>query len=152
MAPYNNNQFLMDQYDNEDVEPRRLSGSVSGGDTSSPDLDDNGEEDSDLKEMLFLHQKEFAEDYEIARADHLRTRTKEELIRDLVDMETKVETMKGRYVGPFPEDWDAEVQRLKAENARLVRENCRLRTEMAALRSSQTTAAPIDATAQPFHR
>jgi len=146
MAPYNTTQFLMEQYDNEataeDIAFRRLSGSVSD-ESSSGEAAEDGDADGDLKEMFFLQKKEFAVDYETARADHLRSRTKEELIRDLVEIETKLENTRGVYVGPFPEDWSAEVNRLKEENARLTRENCRLRAEMSTLKAAARQSTDV---------
>jgi len=139
MAPYNTTQFLMEQHEPTGSEqsatfpfleldmpqacPGRSSGSVTG-ESSVADVDDAG------AEVMFM-EKEFAEEYENFRAERLQTLTKDELVRDFIDLERKLEKIQQNRA----EQNDREMDRLRTENARLSAENDSLRTELAKLRT-----------------
>lgn len=151
MAPYNTTQFLMAQHEPPagseqsttfpflelDVGPAcpgggRSSGSVTGESSSVADVDDAG------AEVMFM-EKEFAEEYENFRAERLQTLTKDELVRDYVDLERKLEKMQQNRIESSDES-ATEVERLRRENARLSAENDSLRTELAKLRTLRKTS------------
>jgi len=143
MAPYNTTQFLMAQHEPTGSEqsatfpfleldmpqacPGRSSGSITG-ESSVADVDDAG------AEVMFM-EKEFAEEYENFRAERLQTLTKDELVRDFIDLERKLEKMQQNKVEQNDRGSATEVERLKTENARLSAENDSLRTELAKLRT-----------------
>jgi len=143
MAPYNTTQFLMAQHEpagcsdpflDLDVAhhacPGRSSGSVTG-ESSVADVDDAG------AEVMFM-EKEFAEEYENFRAERLQALTKDELVRDYVDLERRLEKMQQSRVEP--DESAVEAERLRKENARLSAENDSLRTELAKLRTLRKTS------------
>ncbi|KAK2146247.1 hypothetical protein LSH36_622g00000 [Paralvinella palmiformis] len=167
MAPYNTTQFLMEQHEPsnsdfnlDDGHPgreRTLSNrgglemgsmSASGGsaDGSSEDVESNDEE-------IFL-EKDFTEAYEQYRAETLQNMSKEELVREHLQLEEEVESLKKqlemaecasrrssseslRESGmDIPDDVQTiqaiellrQVKRLKEENERLKYENEHLMT------------------------
>jgi len=148
MAPYNTTQFLMAQHEPAGSEqfatfpfleldvaqacPGRSSGSVTG-ESSVADVDDAG------AEVMFM-EKEFAEEYENFRAERLQTLTKDELVRDYVDLERKLEKMQQNRMEQLDQGSSIEVERLRRENARLLAENESLRTELAKLRTLRKTS------------
>ncbi|KAK3105825.1 hypothetical protein FSP39_006552 [Pinctada imbricata] len=105
VAPFNTTQFLIDDHNNidqglKDGEVIRHNsresndGSVSGSDTSedsysSPDPEDTGSD--------FL-EKEFEETYDSIHAERLQKMSKDELIKDYIEMETKLERLQKRMV------------------------------------------------------
>ena len=107
----------------------RISGSVTG-ESSVADVDDAA------AEVMFM-EKEFAEEYENFRAERLQTLTKDELVRDYVDLERRLEKLQQSRVDS-PDD--SETERLRTENARLSAENDSLRTELAKLRTLRKTS------------
>jgi len=148
MAPYNTTQFLMAQHEPAGSEqsatfpfleldmpqacPGRSSGSVTG-ESSVADVDDAG------AEVMFM-EKEFAEEYENFRAERLQTLTKDELVRDYIDLERKLEKMQQNSVDQSGRQSATEMERLRTENARLSAENDSLRTELAKLRTLRKTS------------
>jgi len=148
MAPYNTTQFLMAQHEPTGSEqsatfpfleldmpqacPGRSSGSVTG-ESSVADVDDAG------AEVMFM-EKEFAEEYENFRAERLQALTKDELVRDYVDLERKLEKMQQNRMEQEDRESATDVERLRRENARLSAENDSLRTELAKLRTLRKTS------------
>jgi len=148
MAPYNTTQFLMEQHEPTGSEqsaafpfleldmpqacPGRSSGSVTG-ESSVADVDDAG------AEVMFM-EKEFAEEYENFRAERLQTLTKDELVRDYIDLERKLEKMQQNKMDQRDQESATDMERLKRENARLSAENDSLRTELAKLRTLRKTS------------
>jgi len=146
MAPYNTTQFLMAQHEPTGSEqsatfpfleldmpqacPGRSSGSVTG-ESSVADVDDAG------AEMMFM-EKEFAEEYENFRAERLQTLTKDELVRDYIDLERRLEKLQQSRMDE--QESATDVERLRRENARLTTENESLRTELAKLRTLRKTS------------
>jgi len=146
MAPYNTTQFLMAQHEPAGSEqsatfpfleldmaqacPGRSSGSVTG-ESSVADVDDAG------AEVMFM-EKEFAEEYENFRAERLQTLTKDELVRDYIDLERRLEKMQQNRMGD--QESRTEVERLRRENAWISAENESLRTELAKLRTLRKTS------------
>ena len=102
LAPYNTTQFLMDQHppggDNEGgVQGNQ---NLQGGDQGSNSaLDSYGScsesYDSPNDEDIFL-EKDFSEAYETFHAERLQDMSKEELIKELLDLEAKVDRLERR--------------------------------------------------------
>jgi hypothetical protein len=146
MAPYNTTQFLMEQHEPTRVPPP--TGAISDAQSSSAfpyyDVDGAGRSSGsltgessvtdidDAAEVLFL-EREFAEEYESFQAERLQTLTKDELIREYVEMEKKLERLQQQGWTGRGIDGLTETQRLAEENTRLSRENDRLRAELAVL-------------------
>lgn len=109
------------------VKTRRPSGgdhSVSGEDDSMSDntpCDDwSGFEDSYL-------QRDFIKAYENYRAERLQGMTKDELVRECLIMEAKLECIQGKLSETL-ESRNGQLVRLREENERLVKENEQLRS------------------------
>uniref|UniRef100_UPI00398F1B0A protein HEXIM1-like n=1 Tax=Pristiophorus japonicus TaxID=55135 RepID=UPI00398F1B0A len=148
VAPYNTTQFLMDEHDQEEPDlntgvcPKRASKS---DDTSEEDELDDDEQDSGSDGMggdgsEFL-QKDFCETYEKYHAESLQNMSKQELIREYLELEKclsrleeeknrlrcRLEGMKAAKSGEAAEkqmkEIEHEVEKLKAENERLQKEN-----------------------------
>lgn len=90
MAPYNTTQFLMEQHQPDDGElnieerkPKDGSGSLD----SSEEYYDSPEDDE-----LFM-AKDFSETYNNVHAERLQNMTKEELVRELLELESRVEKL-----------------------------------------------------------
>ena len=100
MAPYNTTQFLMEQQDAlefklDDSKPRLNKSETGEGSAGGSGSLDGSSEDyysSPDDEEIFL-EKEFTEAYENYHAERLQTMTKDELVREYLELETKVETM-----------------------------------------------------------
>jgi len=183
MAPDNTTQFLMEQYDvesrmrsqrvalNEAVRPRGDSdeavtfrprtpeSSVTGGESTS--AADDVEEERIVQEELFFLEQEFNEAYDRQHAERLDGMTKDELIRDYIQMEESLELLQSRLnsvtatgvsasaTATAPPttrtmtDSGIELRRLREENARLIRENTQLRFEMSTLTSATMTMTSV---------
>jgi len=112
--------------------PGHSSGSVTG-ESSVADVDDAG------AEVMFI-EKEFAEEYENFRAERLQTLTKDELVRDYIDLERRLEKLQQGRRMDQNETSATEVEHLRTENARLSAENDSLQTELAKLRTLRKTS------------
>jgi len=152
MAPFNTTQFLMEQHEplpigaSGDVQPffndkdsygaNRSSGSLTEDSSSVADLDD-------AVELLFL-EKEFTEEYESFQAERLLTLSKDELIREYVELEKKLERIQ-RSHGTSRSHGDErrfadDLKRLANENARLSEENAQLRVALATVQRLSSEA------------
>ncbi|XP_020853113.1 protein HEXIM1 [Phascolarctos cinereus] len=143
VAPYNTTQFLMDDHDQE--EPDLKTGLYSkravakSDDTSDEDfLEEAGEEDGGSDGMggdgsEFL-QRDFSETYERYHAESLQNMSKQELIKEYMELEkclSRMEDENNRLrleSKKFGEDsrvreLELELDRLKAENLQLLKEN-----------------------------
>lgn len=176
MAPYNTTQFLMEQHEPsnsdfnlDDSHPgrdRTLSNRggqevgnlcMSGGsaDGSSEDLDSNDEE-------IFL-EKDFTEAYEQYRAETLQNMSKEELVREHLQLEEEVESLKKQLkmaecasrrnsnesIRESGFDITEDVQRLQAiellkQVKKLKEENERLKYENERLATMTCNSKPVD--------
>lgn len=149
VAPYNTTQFLMDDHDQEEPDlcpPQRrglacLPGALPGDSTEDDDEEDGGgcsgggggsdgagasggdEEDDDGAQFL---QKDFSETYEKYHAESLQDMSKQELVREYLElekclsrMEDENNRMRLREEGRVRE-LELEVERLKEENRRLL--------------------------------
>jgi len=156
MAPYNTTQFLMEQhqgsYDRLDMlgdtrtsrpHTRDRDAGAEGADGGSGSLDSSEEwnyDSADEDEEYLMGEKDFAEAYENYHAERLHSLSKEELVREYLELEAKTENLEKRLKqlgqappptgednSVFPDnsnmDVDSEIERLKAENAKLAREN-----------------------------
>ena len=95
VAPYNTTQFLMEDRDDHENVQRNNSresndGSGSGTESSEESFSSPDETESDFME------KEFAETYDNFHAERLQKMSKDELIKDYIEMETKLERLQRR--------------------------------------------------------
>lgn len=135
MAPYNTTQFLMEQHDGDDRTPRSVDAAAasaplgsdlaggprpwSGDDDSLSDSPYSGFEESYL-------QRDFIKAYETYRAERLQGMTKDELVRECLVMEAKLDCLQGT-IESLKESTEF-VGKLKEENERLKKENELLKT------------------------
>ncbi|XP_008058681.1 protein HEXIM1 [Carlito syrichta] len=143
VAPYNTTQFLMDDHDQE--EPDLKTGLYSkraaakSDDTSDEDfMEEAGEEDGGSDGMggdggEFL-QRDFSETYERYHAESLQNMSKQELIREYLELEKCLSRMEDennrlRLESRRPGAEDARVRELELELARLRAENLQLLSE-----------------------
>ncbi|XP_038609772.1 protein HEXIM1 [Tachyglossus aculeatus] len=141
VAPYNTTQFLMDDHDQEEPDlktglcPRRAD------DSSDEDfVEEAGEEEEGGSDGMggggggeFL-QRDFSETYERYHAESLQNMSKQDLLREYLELEKCLSRMEDennrlRLEGRRPpedprlRDLELEVERLRAENLRLLNEN-----------------------------
>lgn len=104
MAPYNTTQFLMEQHEPSDPEfihegEENNQNRTSKGDGSgSVDSSDEYYYDSPSNEDIFL-EKEFTETYENYHAERLNTMSKEELVKEYLELESRVEGLERQLRG-----------------------------------------------------
>lgn len=139
VAPYNTTQFLMDDHDLEEPDlgnPQGVPHQGSGWEEEDEEGEGPGDIDGLGKAQGEFLQRDFSEAYEHYHVESLQGRSKEELVRDYLELEKRLswaeeETWKlqqqRNLLGPHPwyraRELAAEVERLKMENQRLRREN-----------------------------
>ncbi|XP_012887466.1 PREDICTED: protein HEXIM1 [Dipodomys ordii] len=143
VAPYNTTQFLMDDHDQEEPDlktglyPKRAA--AKSDDTSDEDfMEEAGEEDGGSDGMggdgsEFL-QRDFSETYERYHAESLQNMSKQELIKEYLELEKCLSRMEDennrlRLESKRLGGDDARVRELELELARLRAENLQLQTE-----------------------
>ncbi|KAM7067645.1 protein HEXIM1 [Molossus nigricans] len=144
VAPYNTTQFLMDDHDQEEPDlktgfyPKRA---AAKSDTSDEEfMEEAGEEDGGSDGMggdgsEFL-QRDFSETYERYHAESLQNMSKQELIKEYLELEKCLSRMEDennrlrleskRLVGGDDarvRELELELDRLRAENLQLLTEN-----------------------------
>ncbi|NXX79824.1 HEXI1 protein, partial [Urocolius indicus] len=146
VAPYNTTQFLMEDHDQEEPDlktglyPRRAA--AKSDDTSEEDfLEEAAEEDGGSDGMggdgsEFL-QRDFSETYERYHVESLQNMSKQELVKEYLELEKCLSRMEEennrlrmeskKHGGDAAEtarlrQLELEVDRLRAENQRLLRE------------------------------
>lgn len=133
LAPYNTTQFLMNDRDLEEPNLDVLHGPShvdSGGENEAGDSDGLGRAHGEFQ------QRDFSEAYERYHTESLQGRSKQELVRDYLDLERRLsqaeqETRRlqqlqgrsSRQPCQQVEELAAEVERLRTENQRLRQEN-----------------------------
>ncbi|XP_059937759.1 LOW QUALITY PROTEIN: protein HEXIM2 [Mesoplodon densirostris] len=130
VAPYNTTQFLMNDRDPEEPDldvPRGASHPGSSGESEAGDSDSRGRAHGEFQ------QRDFSEAYERYHTESLQGRSKQELVRDYLDLERRLsqaEEETRRLQGCASqrpcrqvEELAAEVERLRTENQRLRQEN-----------------------------
>ncbi|OBS58632.1 hypothetical protein A6R68_10292 [Neotoma lepida] len=133
LAPYNTTQFLMNDRDLEEPNLDVLHGLShpgSSGETEAGDSDGQGRAHGEFQ------QRDFSEAYERYHTESLQGRSKQELVRDYLDLERRLsqaeqETRRLQQLQGRPsrqpchqvEELAAEVERLRTENQRLRQEN-----------------------------
>lgn len=133
VAPYNTTQFLMNDRDPEEPNldvPQGASHPGSSGESEAGDSDGQGRARGEFQ------QKDFSEAYERYHTESLQGRSKEELVRDYLDLERRLsqaeeEMRRLRQLRGCTswrpcyqvEELAAEVERLRTENQRLRQEN-----------------------------
>lgn len=144
VAPYNTTQFLMDDHDQEEPDlktglyPKRTA--AKSDDTSDEDfMEEAGEEDGGSDGMggdgsEFL-QRDFSETYERYHAESLQNMSKQELIKEYLELEKCLSRMEdennrlrleSKRLGGDDErvrELELELDRLRAENLQLLTEN-----------------------------
>ncbi len=180
MAPRNTTQFLMEQHEPSEADlnldkaennsttssnvelygPAGAGGGSGSGENYDSSSDYDGMPDDD--EAFMNQERDFTEAYESFQAERLQSMTKEELIREHLDLETKLDRMQKQVKDTesrnAPRDSDAAasgqtssrvaplggksqsingggVPSLEAQIARLTEENTRLRKENELLKS-----------------
>ncbi|XP_007535793.1 protein HEXIM1 [Erinaceus europaeus] len=143
VAPYNTTQFLMDDHDQEEPDlktglyPKRAA--TKSDDTSDEDfMEEAGEEDGGSDGMggdgsEFL-QRDFSETYERYHAESLQNMSKQELIKEYLELEKCLSRMEDennrlRLESKRLGGDDARVRELELELDRLRAENLQLLTE-----------------------
>ena len=148
VAPYNTTQFLMDDHDQEEPDlktglyPKRAA--AKSDDTSDEDfMEEAGEEDGGSDGMggdgsEFL-QRDFSETYERYHAESLQNMSKQELIKEYLELEKCLSRMEDennrlrlesqRLDSQRLDGDDARVRELELELDRLRAENLQLLTE-----------------------
>ncbi|XP_072795264.1 protein HEXIM1 [Vicugna pacos] len=143
VAPYNTTQFLMDDHDQEEPDlktglyPKRAA--AKSDDTSDEDfMEEAAEEDGGSDGMggdgsEFL-QRDFSETYERYHAESLQNMSKQELIKEYLELEKCLSRMEDennrlRLESKRLDGDDARVRELELELERLRAENLQLLTE-----------------------
>ncbi|KAM4622635.1 protein HEXIM1 [Discoglossus pictus] len=153
VAPYNTTQFLMEDHDQEEPDlcppPRRPANALqqpnantsSKGDSSEEDLEE--EEDETGSDGMGGHdgaeflQKDFSETYERYHAESLQDMSKQELIREYMELEkclSRMEEENNRLQDmattiPADAQQDSRIRELEIELEKLKEENKRLLQE-----------------------
>lgn len=133
LALYNTTQFLMDDHDLEEPNLDVLHGLShpgSSGENEAGDSDGQGRAHGEFQ------QRDFSEAYERYHTESLQGRSKQELVRDYLDLERRLsqaeqESRRLQQLQARPsrqpcqqvEELAAEVERLRTENQRLRQEN-----------------------------
>nr|XP_045375926.1 protein HEXIM2 isoform X2 [Camelus bactrianus]XP_045375927.1 protein HEXIM2 isoform X2 [Camelus bactrianus]XP_045375928.1 protein HEXIM2 isoform X2 [Camelus bactrianus]XP_045375929.1 protein HEXIM2 isoform X2 [Camelus bactrianus]XP_045375930.1 protein HEXIM2 isoform X2 [Camelus bactrianus] len=133
VAPYNTTQFLMNDRDPEEPNldvPQGASHPGSSGESEAGDGDGQGRAHGEFQ------QRDFSEAYERYHTESLQARSKQELVRDYLDLERRLsqaeeetkrlQQLQGCTSGQpcrQVEELAAEVERLRTENQRLRQEN-----------------------------
>ncbi|XP_075418108.1 protein HEXIM1 [Tenrec ecaudatus] len=144
VAPYNTTQFLMDDHDQEEPDlktglyPKRAA--TKSDDTSDEDfMEEAGEEDGGSDGMggdgsEFL-QRDFSETYERYHAESLQNMSKQELIKEYLELEKCLSRMEdennrlrleSKRLGSDDarvRELELELERLRAENLQLLAQN-----------------------------
>uniref|UniRef100_A0A8C8S3A5 HEXIM P-TEFb complex subunit 1 n=1 Tax=Pelusios castaneus TaxID=367368 RepID=A0A8C8S3A5_9SAUR len=146
VAPYNTTQFLMEDHDQEEPDlktglyPKRAA--AKSDDTSEEDfLEEAADEDGGSDGMggdgsEFL-QKDFSETYERYHVESLQNMSKQDLIKEYLELEKCLSRMEEennrlrmeskKYGGdsedPRVRELELELDRLRAENLKLLKEN-----------------------------
>lgn len=151
-APYNSNQFLLEDHGNieeldENLKHADQISTTSAGRTrdSSFSVDSEGEfySSPDDEEQFLI--KDFVDQYESVQAERLQSMTKDELIQEYLILESKLELVtkrqrkkglpdgggggSGDFSNSSSVDLQGEVERLTIENEALKRENAVLRSK-----------------------
>lgn len=134
LAPYNTTQFLMNDRDLEEPNLDVLHGLSHPG--SSSGENEAGDSDGQGRAHGEFQQRDFSEAYERYHTESLQRLSKQELVRDYLDLERRLsqaeqETRRLQQVQGRPsrqpcqqvEELAAEVERLRTENQRLRQEN-----------------------------
>ncbi|XP_044303130.1 protein HEXIM1 [Varanus komodoensis] len=144
VAPYNTTQFLMEDHDQEEPDlktglyPKRSA--TKSDDTSEDDFveeEDGGSDGMGGDGSEFL-QKDFSETYERYHVESLQNMSKQELIKEYLELEKCLSRMEDennhlrmenkKFTGDSVEDprvsqLQQELDRLRAENQKLLKEN-----------------------------
>ncbi|XP_074080471.1 protein HEXIM2 [Macrotis lagotis] len=141
VAPYNTTQFLMDDHDLEEPDLGNCKGVLHQGSGWEEEEDEDegwgsGDVDGRGRAQGEFLQREFSEAYEHYHVESLQGRSKQELVRDYLELEKRLsraeeETRRLQQqrnpLGPHPcyraQELAAEVERLKTENQKLRWEN-----------------------------
>ncbi|XP_044264567.1 protein HEXIM1 [Tribolium madens] len=138
-APYNSNQFLLEDHGNieeldENLKNADQNSTTSRTRDSSFSVDSEGEfySSPDDEEQFLI--KDFVDQYESVQAERLQSMSKDKLIQEYLMLESKLELLTKRQrkreaTTNSSADLQSEVERLTIENEALRRENAALRSK-----------------------
>lgn len=161
VAPYNTTQYLMeDHIKNEEIAPdlhleghyhrnnsRESREGSGGGSESSEEFYSSNTDDEEIENDSSYQEHQFTETYDNMAAERLSNMSKDELIKDYVELESKLDRLEKRFQrrqmrskggessgslssgGEEYMDIDA-VRRFQEENKKLKEENKRLKKEI----------------------
>ncbi|CAI9581953.1 unnamed protein product [Staurois parvus] len=129
VAPYNTTQFLMEDHDLEepDLPPLHVNSDSTEEDEEEDGTGSDGMASDDGSEFL---QKDFSETYEKYHVESLQDMSKQELIREYMELEKCLSRMeeennrlRSQQADPSRlRELEMELEKLKEENRRLLRE------------------------------
>ena len=163
MAPYNTTQFLMDLHDPdspyngalEQPARRRRDSVVNSNNDGSNSIGTSDEYQASSDEEEIFLEREFSVDYENFHTEHIRSLSKDELVKEYLEMERKCESLEKRLrsescttselrhssvASALTSDDLAELSRLRTENEQLRKDNEQLRAENVQLVSRAAAA------------
>ncbi|KFV61635.1 Protein HEXIM1, partial [Dryobates pubescens] len=143
VAPYNTTQFLMEDHDQEEPDlktglyPRRGGGGGGGGRGGGEAADEDGGSDGMGGDGSKFLQRDFSETYERYHVESLQNMSKQELVKEYLELEKCLSRMEEennrlrmeskKHGGETAEtarvrQLELEVDRLRAENLQLLKE------------------------------
>lgn len=153
-APHNSNQFLLEDHGNirldEELDQKLKNTSRNRDSSFSIDNDSEIEDEfysspDDEQEYLI---KEFHDQYETEHAERLYAMSKNELIQEYLQLETKVESLTKQLVSAENSDGcvdlRTEIHRLTMENTVLKQENIELKGKLSVTYSSDSADSETD--------
>ena len=125
IAPYNTTQFLMEEHDpgDENLQQQHHHSSTSSAEGNVKEVQDNDESCSSCSSDEYF-EKDFDEFYERIQKDTLNSYTKEDLIKNVYDLEQRIESLESQLKKSNVKDVN-----LKEEIKRLTKENQELRSK-----------------------
>lgn len=157
VAPYNTTQFLMDDHEAVSPDLHRNNSKDSNNSNSTDSSSDYYEEEEVLEFNDGFQEKNFIDTFNDYRKQELLNRSKEELVRDYVEMESKLETLE-KGIGSRGDkcskessdsgdekDFDiTEYLRLKSENEQLKRTNLELQEQLKRVHSNDMLSKSLN--------
>lgn len=126
IAPYNTTQFLMEEHDPGDENLQSVSSSNNQEQNEQQEgAVDNDESCSSCSSDEYF-EKDFREFYESIHIDTLNSYSKEDLIKNVYELEQRVEMLEKGSINTT----SSMVQSLKDENQRLLKENEELKSKV----------------------
>ena len=122
IAPYNTTQFLMEEHDpgDKNLQQQNHHSSTSSAEGNTKEVNDNEESCSSCSSDEYF-EKDFDEFYERIHIDTLNSYTKEDLIKNVYDLEQRIESLERQLKQYDLKDMNSqeEIKRLTKENQEL---------------------------------